>query len=258
MLNHPTVNGISQALHARSAALLVRIEDGLPRIVLLWMAAAALASAARIAVSPFPASRIDFLPYVLLVVAPAASLLLALHWFRDGAAMAQPSVRLARVGRWREVPADEARRHPLFGTSGIMVSLLVGMLLNVPVRAAEYLATMPAIGAAAPEWLATLHLAMSIDAVLVSSLYVIAFAAALRGLPLFPRLLVLVWLVDLAMQLLIAQAAVSSGLPSQVAGALLQFLDGNIKKVLISVALWLPYLLLSARVNVTFRQRVAV
>jgi hypothetical protein len=34
------------------------------------------------------------------------------------------------------------------------------------------------------------------------------------------------------------------------------FLAGNIKKVLISVMIWLPYLLVSNRVNVTFRQRV--
>ena len=47
-----------------------------------------------------------------------------------------------------------------------------------------------------------------------------------------------------------------SGTP-EVANALHSLLDGNAKKVLISVALWLPYLLLSARVNVTFRHRVA-
>jgi hypothetical protein len=33
-------------------------------------------------------------------------------------------------------------------------------------------------------------------------------------------------------------------------------LDNNVKKVLISAALWLPYLLLSRRVNVTFRHRL--
>jgi hypothetical protein len=33
-------------------------------------------------------------------------------------------------------------------------------------------------------------------------------------------------------------------------------LEGNVKKVLISAGLWLPYLLLSRRVNVTFRHRV--
>ena len=33
-------------------------------------------------------------------------------------------------------------------------------------------------------------------------------------------------------------------------------LEGNVRKVLISMALWLPYLILSTRANVTFRHRV--
>jgi hypothetical protein len=41
-----------------------------------------------------------------------------------------------------------------------------------------------------------------------------------------------------------------------VANAVHTLLIGNVKKVLISIGLWLPYLLLSTRVNVTFRQRV--
>jgi len=41
-----------------------------------------------------------------------------------------------------------------------------------------------------------------------------------------------------------------------VASALHSLLDGNVKKVLISMGLWLPYLLLSTRVNVTYRHRV--
>jgi hypothetical protein len=74
---------------------------------------------------------------------------------------------------------------------------------------------------------------------------------------LFPRLLVAIWLIDLAMQLLTAQlVAGAPGLPAAVAGALQSVLDGNVKKVLISVGLWLPYLLLSTRVNVTFRHRI--
>jgi len=48
----------------------------------------------------------------------------------------------------------------------------------------------------------------------------------------------------------------TEGLPGPVADALHTLLDGNVKKVLISVCLWLPYLLLSKRVNVTFRHRV--
>jgi hypothetical protein len=41
-----------------------------------------------------------------------------------------------------------------------------------------------------------------------------------------------------------------------VAGALHHLLYGNVEKVLISVAIWLPYLLLSRRVNVTYRSRI--
>ena len=148
-------------------------------------------------------------------------------------------------------------RHPLYGAGGIMVSLLVGMLLNVPVRAAEYFAAMPALSGPVPPWLATLHLMMTIDVVLLTSLYAIAFVAALRRVPLFPRLLVAIWVLDLAMQLLTAQMVVGMpDLPANVAGALQPLLEGNVKKVLISMALWLPYLLLSKRVNVTFRHRV--
>ena len=44
--------------------------------------------------------------------------------------------------------------------------------------------------------------------------------------------------------------------PPAVATALHGVLEGNVKKVLISIGLWLPYLLLSKRVNVTYRQRL--
>ena len=42
------------------------------------------------------------------------------------------------------------RTSPALRHSGIMVSLLVGMILNVPVRSAEYLAAMPPLPAVAP------------------------------------------------------------------------------------------------------------
>ena len=150
-------------------------------------------------------------------------------------------------------------RHPLYGAGGIMVSLLVGMLLNVPVRAAEYLAAMPALSGPVPDWLSTLHLMMTLDVVLLSSLYAIAFVAALRRVPLFPRLLLAIWLLDLAMQFATARmVAGTPGLPADVAGALQALLEGNVKKVLISMVLWLPYLMLSKRVNLTYRHRVPV
>ena len=250
---------IQRRLRAKSASLLLSIESGLPRIMTFWFALAILASAIRIVASPINAAPdlSTFLPYALLVGAPLVSMGLALIWFRNSEQLPQPATRLALVGRWRNISPEEANRHPLYGSSGIMVSLLVGMLLNVPVRALEYLAAMPALSGRVPDWLSTLQIAMTLDVVLLSSLYTIAFVAALRRVPLFPRLLAAIWAIDIVMQLGIASAvAGTEGLPPKVADALHTLLDGNVKKVLISVGLWLPYLLLSKRVNVTYRHRV--
>jgi hypothetical protein len=52
--------------------------------------------------------------------------------------------------------------------------------------------------------------------------------------------------------------AATPDLPIEVAQALQPFVTGNLQKVLISVTLWLPYLLVSRRVNLTFRHRVRV
>ena len=250
---------VERRLRAKSAALLLSIEARLTRIMFMWFGAAILACAVRIAASPIHATPdlSTFLPYILLIGAPLTSMALALWWFRAGDRLAQPSTRLAMFGRWRGVDRAEAQRHPLYGSSGIMVSLLVGMLLNVPVRALEYLAAMPALTGRVPEWLSTLHFAMTLDVVLLTSLYSMAFVAALRRVPLFPRLLVAIWAVDIVMQVGIATVvAGTEGLPRDVGEALRTLLDGNVKKVLISVCLWLPYLLMSKRVNVTYRHRV--
>ena len=253
------IANFSQRLHARSAAMLTTIEGGLSRIMIGWLVVAALACALRVATSPLhgsvPATTV--LPYMSLVLAPFGSMVLALRWFADGDRLGQPVMRLARLGRWTNVSRETATRHTLYGTSGIMVSLLVGMLLSVPVRGAEYLASMPALAGRVPPWLDTLHTLMTLDVVLLSSLYAIVFVAALRRVPLFPRLLVAIWMVDLTMQMIIAYlVSGSEGVPASVAGPLQTLLDGNVKKVLISVGLWLPYLLLSVRVNVTYRHRI--
>ena len=255
------ITGLKQRLHAKSAALLLTMENRLARIMLGWLVVAGVASAIRLAASPAVIAGLPSFatvaPYLLLIFAPIVSMGLALRWFARGGRLPQPATRLARLGSWRQVPASEARRHRLYGTSGIMVSLLIAMLVCIPLRAAEYLAGMPPIAGPVPAWLATLHILMTIDVVLVSSLYAVAFVAALRRVPLFPRLLVAIWAIDLSMQLLTAQlVAGTPGLPPAVAGALHALLDGNVKKVLISMALWLPYLLLSTRVNVTYRHRV--
>ena len=245
-------------LQARSVTLLHALDNRLDRIVIGWLIFAALGSAVRLgpAAVAAPTSVGEVLPYFLLMLAPAASVVLALRWFARADQLPQPQFRMARVGRWRNVSRSEAQRHPVYGASGVMVSLLVGMLLNVPVRAAEYLTAMPPVPAGMPQWLETLHFAMTLDVVLFTSLYAVAFVAALRRVPLFPRLLLAIWLGDLAMQLITAQLAAGTDLPGKVAVALQAFLIGNVKKVLISMALWLPYLLLSTRVNVTYRHRV--
>ena len=85
-----------------------------------------------------------------------------------------------------------------------------------------------------------------------------AFALALRMVALFPRFLAVIWGVVLLMQIGIAQwIARVDDVPHAVEMALADLLTGNVKKVLISAALWLPYLLVSERVNVTFRNRVS-
>jgi hypothetical protein len=253
------ITALSHRLHARSAVLLLSLETRLDRILYGWLLVAGLISALRIGMAPVthrPGELASMLPFVLLTLAPFASTLLALRWFRDGEAMPQPTARLAVFGAWRRVSRGEARNHPLYGASGIMVSLMIGMMLNVPVRALEYLAILPPIPSTAPQWLLTLRFAMTLDVVLFTSLYMVAFVAALRRAPLFPRLLAAIWIGDLAMQSVIARMLGSEALPAAVVEPLHDLLTGNIQKVLISVALWLPYLLLSKRVNLTYRLRL--
>jgi len=246
-------------LRGRAAALLLTLEARLDWIMITWLLVAGFACALRVAFSPL-ATPLDVravLPYLLLVLAPFASMVLALRWFSQGDRQRQPQFRLARVARWVSVDREGAKEHPLYGTGGLMVSLLVGMLLNIPVRSLEYLGAMPAISGQVPIWLSVLRTMMTLDVVLISSMYAIAFAAALRRVPLFPRFLVATWGLDLSMQLFTAElVARAPGLPTDVASALHGLLDGNVTKVLISAGLWLPYLLLSIRVNVTFRNRV--
>lgn len=253
------VNVVQEA-SKRAVALRQSLEQRLGQVMLGWIAVAALVSAGRIALAPnagpLPTLGV-ILPYVLMVLAPVVSLALALHWFRNGEAMAQPSVRLSRIGRWRPVSLDEARGHRLFGADGLMVSLLLGILFNIPFRAMEYLGAMPVIGGDVPPWLAVLRFSMTADLVLMTSLYAVAFGAALRRAPIFPRLLLLVWMADLLMQVVIAQlVAAEPTLPANVGVALGTLLETNVKKLAISMALWLPYLILSKRVNVTYRRRV--
>lgn len=256
------VSSIAQNLNRRSIALVAQLEHRHRAILLYWTMAASFACGVRLSIGRFPdlplqAQIASALPYVLVIGAPILSLLLAFHWFRDAERFPQPRHRLARFGAWRVIGADRARSLPLYGVTGIMASLILGMLINIPVRALEFLTAIPMLGAAPPAWFGTLFTLMLADVVLLSSLYAIAAVAALRRVPLFPRLLAAIWGIDILMQLTVARMMGQvESLPPVVGAALHDLLDGNLKKVLISVALWAPYLLLSKRVNLTFRHRV--
>jgi hypothetical protein len=247
-------------LHAKSAVLVERLDGDMRKIMLAWTAAASFACGLRIAVTspdaPLAHNLAALVPYMLVVGAPVASLMLAFRWFKQGENFAQPRRSLAQFGCWRPVQLPIARSLPLYGSTGLMASLMLGILINVPIRSLEFLAAIPGV-TAHPLWLGLLSTLMLTDVILLSSLYCVAFVAALRRVPMFPRLLLIVWAIDIMMQSLIFFVVRHSGeLPADVAVALHQFLLGNVKKVLISVAIWLPYLILSKRVNLTFRHRI--
>ncbi|WP_265569663.1 DUF2569 family protein [Sphingomicrobium nitratireducens] len=255
------IQTVTLTLQGRAAHLLSRLEVGLPRIMTVWLLLAMSACSLRVGLGVAGKGATGLttaFPYILVTIAPLVSMGFALKWFAQGEEMQGPKTRLARYGHWRDVSLEEARAHPLFGAGGLMVSLLIGMLLNVPVRMMEYLVAIPAIAVDVPTWLSTLHLMATLDVVLLCSLYSIAFVAALKRAPIFPRLLVSIWIVDIAMQLVIAKMVAAQGLPASVAEPLHTLLDGNGKKVLISAAIWAPYLILSRRVNVTYRRRVEI
>lgn len=256
--------GIRKTLYDKSVAAVALLEKSLPKIMLGWVAFVTLAGLLRtmFAVSPID-SGVSFIqtimPYILLGAAPIAAYYITDKVFPRGALMQQPEIRLARYGKWQPINILDARSHPLFGPTGMMASLLIGMMLNVPVRSLEFLAAVPAMNGNAPLWGQVLLAAMTTDVVMMNFLYVVCFVAALRCAPWFPRLLVLTWGLDISSQLAMAHLVGGiTSLPHGVGAAMGSLLSGNVQKVSISIAIWLPYLLLSDRVNLTYRSRVAL
>ncbi len=249
--------------YKKSVAAIAALELRFGRVLLFWTMIAAFIAGIRIAFAVSPiTSVLTFLqttiPYALVIAAPVAAYLLCDTVFRRGTLYEQPQIRLSRYGKWQPVNCLAAREHKMFGPTGMMASLVIGMLLNVPVRSLEFLAAIPAMNGNAPEWGQTIFAAMTADVVVMNFLYVTAFMMALRNVPWFPRLLVVVWGVDICSQLLIAQwVGHADGLPPKVGQAIAALLEGNLKKVMISMVVWLPYLILSERVNLTYRSRIA-
>lgn len=251
--------GLRHRLNARSVALICRLEVDLPALALLWAAAAAFASGLRMSFGRDLSGIFlpNLLSYALLVAAPIVTMFLGLRWFRKDVLHPQPGFRLSRFGQWQAVDPLRARALPLFGATGFMASLVVGILLNIPLRAFEFLTAIPALSADAPGWFLLLRQLMLLDVVVMTSMYAFAAVLALRHVPSFPRFLVAAWIIDILMQVGIARImGALTDLPPAVAASLGGLLEGNLKKVLISVAIWLPYLILSKRVNLTYRCRV--
>lgn len=247
----------------RSRRFVRGIQPRMEALILIWLLLFGIAATVRLGLMSAPIrSTYDLvqmvLPYGLVALAPIAGYRIAMAAFPAGLLPERTGIRLAFYGRWRRIDPLEARAHAAFGPFGFMASLLVGMLLNVPVRSFEFLLAVPAMNQQAPDWAATIFHMMAFDTIAMNFVYVVCFVMALRSIPLFPRMLLFAWTMDLLLQLAIAyRVAAAPDLPASIAAALGELLSGNVTKVLISMAIWLPYLLLSERVNITYRSRIA-
>ena len=250
-------------LEQRSRAVAPWLERNAVALSLCWIAGMTVIGVLRIrwaegAVTDAGDMAQLVIPYALIVVAPLLGVWIAAAAYPGNHRSEQPGIRLALFGRWRRIKPAEARRDPAFGPAGFIASLMIGLMVNVAMRAVEFGLGIPAITSHAPAWATYLFRMMALDMAVMGFIYMVCLVAALRSAPLFPRLLLFAWLTDLLLQISIASRLASFGdLPQQVALPLSDLLVGNVYKVLISMAVWLPYLLLSQRVNVTFRLRKA-
>ncbi|MDJ0641794.1 MAG: DUF2569 domain-containing protein [Erythrobacter sp.] len=253
----------SSDLFSKSVAISRFLENGMVRLTLAWLACTIPLAVWRLS---NPASAVHnwsdaapiLISYILVLAAPIAGFFIARDAFLSTESQAQPSYRFAIIGRWRRLGSETAKANSSYGTVGFMVSLLIGLLLNVVFRTGEYFLAVPAMNGHAPEWGQAMFLMMTADVVIMNFFYMACFVMALRKIPLFPRMLLFVWSVDIVMQLAVAnQIALAGNVPSTVVEPLVTLLNGNITKVLISAGVWLPYLILSERVNVTYRHRTA-
>jgi hypothetical protein len=258
------VSKTSKNLHLRSIWLVGQFGRRMELFIIIWLAAFMAAASLRLIISRAPIHGIyDFiqlsLPYALIALAPILGYRLAITAFPIGKAVARPSFHFSLIGKWRKLNELDARQHGLFGPTGFLASLMLGLLLNVFFRSFEFLLAVPAMNSHAPAWGVTLFRVMAFDVIAMNTLYAFCFVMALRSIPMFPKMLGLAWLLDITFQLMIANHMSNTPhLPAEVAQALSQLLQGNITKVLISIGVWLPYLLLSERVNVTYRMRVSL
>lgn len=252
------------ALYQRSLAIPPFFNRRMGWIAGAWIIVAGSAAALRMAAPASPVHKLwDALPmlvlYSAIIIAPIAGYLIASSIFSGDRARHPLMFHFSFVGKWQRISPDQAKAHPLFGPAGFMASLLIGLILNVAVRSGEYFVAVPGMSMHTPDWAMTLFIFMSLDLIVMNFFYMIALVMALRNIPLFPRMMLLVWLTDIAMQLVITdQISRVGSLPVEVTAPLVTLLEGNLIKVAISIVIWMPYMLLSERVNVTYRSRIPV
>lgn len=256
-----SLRSYAQRLYGKSVSVTRFLEKHMALVGLAWLLTAGPLSAWRLLNPAAPVHKLgdivyDLLAYAIVIAAPMLGFMVALLASRSAMLASPNSIQFALWKRWHPLSPLEARTRPDFGAFGFLASLLVGLLLNVVIRTLEFMAAVPAMGAHAPAWGQALLGLMAADVALTGFFYMIAFVMALRTLPLFPRMLGFVWLLDITSQLYIArQIGRIADAPADVTGPLADLLHGNIMKVLISMLVWLPYLLLSERVNITYRHR---
>ena len=247
-------------LHRRSVALTAWIESHLRMLAIGWLGLMAMLLAYKTSRVIVPVHGIYdivqlVLPYLFIALAPIAGFMIGRAAFQRN--REQPEYRFALFGKWRELERGEAEAHPSFGPTGFLTSLVFGMIFGVVLRTGEFMLIQPALNDNAPAWAYALFIAMTAEIAVMNFFYMVCFVMALRTVPLFPRMLLYVWALDLTFQLVVARSLAGSSLPLPVSEALGTLITGNINMVLISITIWLPYLILSERVNVTFRHRVS-
>lgn len=249
-------------LQSRVAEIVGWFARNEPRIVSAWIMLVVAAAALKAATAPTPPHTLTqavamTLPFLIVAAAPVFGYRFGNRFLVAPAAMRQPRLRLARYGAWRVASAEErAKGRP----SGLVwYSLVSGILFNVPVRALEYLLSIPAVAASDPLWAHAIVQAFTMDCAVMCFVYAACFAAARHNSPLFPRLLVAAWVLDAAMQGVIATyVGAHADLPAMLVDPMTSLLQTNVKKVGISATIWLPYLLISETVNLHLRGRVRV
>lgn len=235
-LPNPRTLALTRLLQRRGDSLLGWLERRASFLPLAWLLFAGVGSALRL--DGQWGDPLAWLPYALFVGLPALA-------FKFG--LSGLSGRVA--------PAAIAR-HPSYGAGGLMLSLLFALVAIAVLRGLTFLTAIPAAGSDSSAWLDSLHSWLTADATLACTLYAIAFAAGLRRSAHFPALLASAWAIDLAMQLVMGHAAETMMLPPAVGDAFAGLLQSNLTRLLVSIAIWLPYLVMSERVAVTYRHEL--